>query len=125
MLFNGRTLIFTFSRTKLELPSMSAYSPYLRCLWVKHTGLLTLIRQRRDHLFYGDCRSRAAQNALLPFFENSLKCVCFCLITALFDYQILCEVEEQASCMPMSPGCLEQQQRPPLTNLMTIRQGAM
>ena len=40
---------------------------------------------------------------------SSLKCVCFCLITALFDYhwtQILCEVEEQATCMPMSPGCL-------------------
>ena len=30
--------------------------------------------------------------------------VCFCFTTALFDYhwtQILCEVEEQATCMPM------------------------
>ena len=49
------------------------------------------------------------KNAVLPFFENSLKWGYFCLITALFDYhctQILCEVEEQATCMPMSPGCL-------------------
>ena len=57
------------------------------------------------------CRTNSgtAQNAVLPFFENSLKCVCFCPITALFDYhctQILCEVEQQATCMPMSPGCL-------------------
>ena len=71
---------------------------------VNHTGVVllpTLIRQRRDHLFYGDCRSRAAQNAIPPFFENSLKCVCFCLITTLFNYhctKILCEVEEQVTC---------------------------
>ena len=81
---------------------------------VNHTGVVllpTLIRQRRDHLFYGDCRSRAAQNAIPAFFENSLKCVCFCLITTLFNYhctKILCEVEEKTTCMPMSPA-------PPLT----------
>ena len=78
-------------------------------VWWITRALPTLIRQLRDRLFYGDCRSCAAQNAVLPFFENSLKCVCFCLITALFDYhwtQILCEVEKQATCMPMSPGCL-------------------
>ena len=51
--------------------------------------------------------AEVVQNVVLPFFENSLKCVCFCLIIALFDYQyhwtrILCEVEEQATCMPMS-----------------------
>ena len=61
-------------------------------------ALSTLIRQRRDHLFYGNCRSRAVKNAVHPFFKKSLKCVCFCLITALFDYSILCEVEEQATC---------------------------
>ena len=33
MLFNGRTLILRFLGPTLELPSMSAYSPYLRCLW--------------------------------------------------------------------------------------------
>ena len=68
-----------------------------------------MIRQRRDHLFYGDCRSRGTQNAVLPFFENLLKCVYFCLIITLFDYhwtQILDDVEEQATCMPMRPGCL-------------------
>ena len=67
------------------------------------------IRQRRDHLFYGYCRSRASQNDILPFSENSLKCIFFCLITTLFDYhcaQILYEVEEPATCMPMSPGCI-------------------
>ena len=67
------------------------------------------IRQHRDHLFYGDCRSRATQNAVLPFFESLLRCVCFCIITDLFDHhwtQILCEVEEQATSMSMSPGCL-------------------
>ena len=43
------------------------------------------------------------------FFENSLECFCFCLIIALFDYhctQVLCEVEEQATCMSMSPSWL-------------------
>ena len=46
---------------------------------------------------------------VFPFSEHSLKCVCFRLIIALFDYhwtQILCEVEEQATCMLMSPSCL-------------------
>ena len=30
--------------------------------------------------------SHVTQDATLPFFENSLKCVCFCLIIALFEY---------------------------------------
>ena len=68
-----------------------------------------MIRQRCDLLKYGDCRSHATQNAILPFFENSLKCVCFCPIISIFDYhcaQILCELEEQAKYMPMSPSFL-------------------
>ena len=72
---------------------------------VNHTCVARAIRQRRDHLTcFTEIPSRAVQNAVLPFFENSLKCV----LTALFDYhwtQILCEVEEQATCMPMSPSC--------------------
>ena len=53
-------------------------------------------------------KSRSAK-CRTSVFENSLKCVCFFLIIALFDYhwtQILCEVEEQATCMPMSASCL-------------------
>ena len=76
---------------------------------VNYTRVARAIRQRHDHLNYGDCWSRATQNAIHPFFENSFKCVCFCLIIALFDYhctQILCEVEEEATCMSMSPSCL-------------------
>ena len=38
MLFNGRSLNFTFLGPKLELPSMSAYSPYLRYLWYRLTS---------------------------------------------------------------------------------------
>ena len=78
---------------------------------MNHTCVARVIRQCRDHWFYGDCRSHAPQNAVLPFFENSLKCVCFCLIIALFDYhctQILCEVEKQATCMPVSTSCLSE-----------------
>ena len=65
---------------------------------VNHT-VARAIRQRRDHLFYVDCRSRATKNVIFPFFDNSLKCVC---VIALFHYhytQIVCEVEEQATCM--------------------------
>ena len=89
--------------------------------WITR-AMPTLIRQRR-----ATCFTEIAQNAVLPFFESSLKCVCFCLITALFDYHwitILCEVEEQATYIYANEPWLPQQQRPPLkgavvTNLFT------
>ena len=71
---------------------------------MNHTGVANVDQATSRPLVLR--RLPKSQNAALLFFESSLKCVCFCLI---FDYhwtQILCEVEEQATCMPMSPGFL-------------------
>ena len=53
--------------------------------------------------------SRGTQNAVHFRFQRIRSNVSVFVLIALLDYhwtQILCEVEEQATCMPMSPGCL-------------------
>ena len=91
---------------------------------MNHTGVANIDQATSRPLVLWRLLSRASQNAILPFFESLLKCVCFCLITVLFDYhwtQILCEVEEQATYMPMSPGCLSPYLLYKITKWYTVR----
>ena len=69
---------------------------------MKHTGVANVYQATSRPLVL---RRLPKSRIEICRFESSLKCVCFCLITALFDShwtQILCEVEEEATCMPMS-----------------------